>query len=387
MLELKKDEKDIWEYFKFCWKQNSYLKRIPLVDWEKAFQKGKLLFFSWKNKNFFRLNKEFRSYPLGTFFNEKLFVPGYPHIPRVYVLKTGLKRYLKYPFYAEEKIEGYNVRLVKVEDEILAFTRRGYVCPFATDRWEDFLPNLPEFFEENPDFVVCCEVAGPENPFVSEYPPYIKEDVNYFVFDFMEKGTGKFINISKKLKWLEKYNLNSPEINGPFDPERDYKEIKELLARYHLEKREGVVFKPEDKGSRVKYVTPFSNLEDLKVVFPYLGDIDPYFISLRLIRLALNLYEFEEFKEEVYNKLGPNMFEEILKMFNEDKPSQEIFKVRFKKESNYLAMLAHFRLAKVNVEIKRAEWKNGYLHIEFVKIYPKATQFWKSKLEGWGEVD
>ncbi len=387
MLELKKEEKEIWQYFKFCWKKNGYLKRFPLNDWEKAFQKGKLLFFSWKNKNFFRLNKEFKSLPMGTFFNESLFVPGYPHIPRIYVLKTGLKRYLRYPFYVEEKIEGYNVRLIRVGDEILAFTRRGYVCPFATDRWEDFLPDLPRFFDENPDFVVCCEVAGPENPFVSEHPPYIKEDVNYFVFDFMEKGTGRFLSVTEKLEWLKRYSLNSPEINGPFDPEKDYEKIKKILARYHVEKREGVVFKPEVKGSRVKYVTPFSNLEDLRVVFPYLGDVDLHFISLRLIRLALNLYEFEEFKEEVYNNIGRCMFEEVLKNLKKGSASQEVFRVRFKKESNYLAMLAHFRVAKVNVEIKKAEWKDGYMHVEFVKIYPRATQFWKSKLEGWGEVD
>jgi putative ATP-dependent DNA ligase len=384
---LKEEEKEILGYLKYCWEKNVYLRKYPLKDWEDAYYKGKVLFFSWKDKNFFRLNKDFKFYPLGTFFNEKILVLGYPHIPRIYVLKTGLKRYLKYPFYAEEKIEGYNVRLVKVDDEILAFTRRGYVCAFATDRWEDFLPELPKFFEENPDLVVCAEVAGPENPFVSEYPSYIKEDINFFVFDFMKKGEGGFLNVFKKLELLKKYRLNFPEIQGPFDPEKDYQKIKELLKRYHLEKREGIVFKPDYEGNRVKYVTPFSNLEDLRVVFPYLGEIDPHFVSLRLIRLALNLYEFEEFKEEVYSILGKNLFEETLENFKIEKLLQETFRVRFKRESNFLALLAHFRMAKVSIEVKKTEWKNGYFCVEFSKIYPKATQFWKSKLEGWGEID
>lgn len=384
---MRENDKEILEYLKYCWTKNPYLKKYSLKDWEEAYFKGKILFFNWKEKNFFRLNKDFKSFTMGTFFNENFLIPGYPHIPRIYVLKTGLKRYLTYPFYAEEKIEGYNVRLIKVEDEILAFTRRGYVCAFATDRWEDFLPQLPRFFEENPDLVVCAEVAGPENPFVNEYPSYIKEDINFFVFDFMKKGGGEFLNVSEKLKLLKKYKLNFPEIQGPFDPERDYEKIRNLLKRYHFEKREGVVFKPDYQGSRIKYVTPFSNLEDLKVVFPYLGEIDPHFVSLRLIRLALNLYEFEEFKEEVYNILGKNIFEETIEIFKTEKPLQETFKVRFKREKNFLAMLAHFRLAKVSVEIKKTEWKNGYLHVEFTKIYPRATQFWKSKLEGWGEID
>jgi putative ATP-dependent DNA ligase len=387
MLTFTENEKEVREYFQHCWKKNPDLKRYPLEEWEKGLQTGKILFFTWKDKGFFRLNKDFKSFPMGTFFNDQVLVRGYPQIPRVYVLKTGLVRYMTSPFYAEEKVEGYNVRLFKVGDEILGFTRRGFICPFATDRWEDFLPNLPEFFEKHPNLVVCAEVAGPENPFVSEYPAYIKEDVNYFVFDFMKTGGGGFLSQSEKLNLLETYGFNAPEIYGPFDPVKDYENIRELLRRYHQEKREGVVFKSEDGKYRIKYVTPFSNLEDLRVVFPYLGEVDPHFIYLRLIRLALNLYEFEEFKEEVYNKLPVNLFEEVLSFFEKNQVVSETFRVRFKKESSYLAMLAHFRAAKINIEVKQVVKEKGYLKVEFVKLYPKATQFWRSKLEGWGEVD
>ncbi|MCS7279712.1 MAG: RNA ligase [Thermodesulfobacteriaceae bacterium] len=384
---MREGSKEIFEIFESYWKINPYLKIYSLEDWEKAFEKGKVWSFSWGNNLFFRLNKDHHIYPAGTIFINNLLVPGYPHIPRIYFLKTGLSRYLSYPFYAEEKVEGYNVRLIRVEDEILAFTRRGYLCPFATDRWIDFLPTLPQFFEEYPHLTVCCEVAGPENPFVSESPSYIKEDVNFFVFDFMEMGTGKFVPISQKLKLIEKFNLNTPEIKGPFDPIKDYKKIKELILRYHYEKREGIVFKPESEGQRIKYVTPFSNVEDLRVVFPYLGEIDPHFVSLRLIRLVLNLAEFQEVKEEIYQTIGPVLFEEVLSFLKDEKPFQETFRVRFRKESSFLALLAHFRLAKITIEIKKTEWKDGYFWVEFTKIYPKATHFWKSKLEGWGEVD
>jgi putative ATP-dependent DNA ligase len=61
--------------------------------------------------------------------------------------------------------------------------------------------------------------------------------------------------------------------------------------------------------------------------------------------------------------------------------------VRFKREENFHALLAHFRLARVTIEILKKEWQDGYLRVEFKKIYPKATQFWNHKLEGWGEVD
>ncbi len=382
-----KDFKEIKSYLKFCWEKNPYLKRYPWEEWEKAYEKEKIVYSLWKGLFYFRLNKEFKSFPVGTVFNEDFLIRGYPSIPRIYVLKTGLVRYLSYPFYIEEKIEGYNVRLWKIKDKVLAFTRRGYICPFATDRWEDVLDKLPEFLERFPKLVACCEVAGPENPFVSEYPPYVKEDVQYFIFDFLKEGTGELLGEKEKIQLFKDFQFNHPEIHGPFHPERDYQKICQLIRKYHQEGREGIVCKPEKEGTRVKYVTPYSNLADLKVVFPYLGEVDPNFISLRLIRLFFNLYEFEEFKEEVYQKLGEHLFEQALNFLKKEKLSYEIFKVRFKKEENFLALLAHFKQAKVNIEILKKTWERNYLKVEFKKIYPKATQFWSHKLEGWGEVD
>lgn len=382
-----REDREIKELLRHFWKSNSFLEKYPFEEWEKAYDKGKLLFFTWKDHHFFRLNKEFKSFPVGTFFNENLLIRGYPSIPRIYLLKTGLKRYLQYPFYAEEKIEGYNVRLVKVKKDILAFTRRGYVCPFATDRWEDLLPKVSDFLDQFPTYHICCEVAGPENPFVSEWPPQVREDVRFFVFDFAKIGTGDFIPTPDKLKLLKRFDFTHPEIHGPLDPENDYELIRKIIKRYHEEGREGLVFKPESLGTRVKYVTPYSNLNDLKVVFPYLGEVDPNFISLRLIRLALNLLEFEEYKEEIYKTLGSYLFEDALSMLKRGEIFEEIFKVRFRKEENFYSLLAHFKLARVNIEIMEKDWRNGYLMVKFKKIYPRATQFWGHKLEGWGEVD
>ncbi|MFN3504779.1 MAG: RNA ligase [Caldimicrobium sp.] len=382
-----KEHEEIKKILKSFWEKNPHLKRIPYEEWEKAYDKAKLIFTTWKDFAFFRLNKEFKNYPVGTFFNDKLFIKGYPSIPRIYILKTGLKRYLSHPFYAEEKIEGYNVRLVKVENVILAFTRRGYICPFATDRWVDFLPTLPEFFEKFPHYYVCCEVAGPENPFVSEWPPYIKEDINFFVFDIVDWEKGEFLEVSKKIKLLKEFKINHPEILGPFDPEKDYEFIKATIKRYHIEGREGFVFKTEKNDTRIKYVTPYSNLMDLKIVFPFLGEVDPNYISLRLIRLLTSLYEFEEYKEEILRDLGKYLFEDALRLLKSKEICEEIFNVRFKKEENFLALLAHFKLARVNIEVLEKVWKNNYLFVKFKKIYPKATQFWHHKLEGWGEID
>jgi putative ATP-dependent DNA ligase len=148
--------KEAKEFLVECYSENPRLKKYPLSEWESALEKEKLQLSSFRGKYFFRLNKEFKNFQAGTVFGKNFFVPGYPSIPRIFVLKTGIKRYLEYPFYAEEKIEGYNIRLAKVEDEIFTFTRRGFVCPFAYDRYADFLPRLPEFFDRFPKCGRLC---------------------------------------------------------------------------------------------------------------------------------------------------------------------------------------------------------------------------------------
>lgn len=379
--------KEAKEFLSECYSENPRLKKYPFSEWQSALEKEKLQLSSFRGKYFFRLNKEFKSFQAGTVFGKNFFVPGYPSIPRIFLLKTGIKRYLEYPFYAEEKIEGYNIRLAKVEDEILTFTRRGFVCPFAYDRYADFLPRLPEFFDRSPSVVVCAELAGPENPFVSEFPPQVKEDVCFFVFDFYDTEKGVFLVAEEKLKLLKEYAFPHPEIFGPLDPDKDYERLRSLILRYHREGREGLVFKPEGAGRRVKYVTPYSNLADLKVVFPYLGEVDPNFVSLRLIRLLLGIHEFTELKDEVMAEVGRYMFEEALKSLNLDQPSYEVFRLRFRDEANFLALLSHFKQTRVNIEVLEKRWEGSYLRVAIKKIYPKATQFWRSKLEGWGEVD
>jgi len=379
--------KDAKDFLIECYGENSHLKKYPLVDWQSALEKGKLQLSSFRGKYFFRLTKEFKSFQLGTAFGKNFFVPGYPSIPRIFFIETGIKRYLEYPFFAEEKIEGYNIRLAKVEDEIFTFTRRGFVCPFAYDRYSDFLPKLPEFFERFPKMIVCAELAGPENPFVSEYPPQVKEDICFFVFDFYDTEKEKFLPAKEKIKLLEEYNFPHPEIHGPLDPNRDYEHIKNIVLRYNKEGREGLVFKPDGGGRRVKYATPYSNLADLKVVFPYLGEVDPNFVSLRLIRLLIGIHEFPELKAEVLSEVGRFMFEDALKSLKLESPLHEVFRLRFKDEANFLALLFHFKQTRVNVEILEKRWEGSYLRVAIKKVYPKATQFWRSKLEGWGEVD
>jgi len=378
-----------WERLSQIWEANPFLRRLPQETWREALKEGRVLPLSGTSKPLFRIRRDFKGFLEGTVFSKDLLVPGFPHIPRIFRLTTGVPRYFPQKFYAEEKIEGYNVRLFKVEDEILAITRRGFVCPFATDRFPDFLPRLEEFFKRHPGLCVCVEVAGPENPFVSEHPPYIREDVQFFVFDFMRLPSGEPLPPEEKYRLLKSYGFPHPEINGPFRPE-DLSPLKELLRRYEAEGREGVVLKSASGKPYVKYVTPVSNLEDLRVVFPYLGEVPPEYVTYRLVRYLLSQWElFGELDEEVLAEVGRRMLGKLsdwLHRIDRGEPVTEVFQVRFRTEKALQALLAHFRHAQVRIEVRSVKREAGYLKVEFAKIYPRATAFWKHKLEGFSVV-
>ncbi len=381
---------ELWETFREIRAQLPALQTHPEELWREALAQGRISPLEGVSLPLFRIRRDFKGFSEGTVLGPGLMVPGFPHIPRIFRLKTGVPRYFQGPFYAEEKIEGYNVRIFATPKGPLAVTRRGFVCPFATDRWPDFLPRLPEFLQAHPDLCLCVEVAGPENPFVSEWPPYIKEDVRFFVFDLLHLPSGKLLPPEEKYALLRSYAFPQPEIHGPFYPE-DLSGLRELLKRYEAEGREGVVLKPVTQGPRVKYVTPVSNLEDLRVVFPYLGEVPPEYITHRLARYLLGHWElFGDFGEEEYRRLGRSLLEGLasfLSRIDAGEPVTEVFRVRFRSEAAFEALIAHFRHARVRIEVRRKEKRGNYLWVEFVKIYPRATSFWKSKLEGFAVVD
>lgn len=83
-------------------------------------------------------------------------------------IESGVPRHFKGSFFAEEKVDGYNAKVVNVAGRILAFTRSGQVCPFTTDRILDFLPT--PFFEDHPEWIICAEIAGPDNSYIEAHP-------------------------------------------------------------------------------------------------------------------------------------------------------------------------------------------------------------------------
>ena len=328
---------------------------------------------------YLRFSDDFKDIPRGTAIFKDFVIWGYPHIGRIFMLETGLKEQFEAPFWVEEKVDGYNVRIFKYGNEYYALSRGGFICPFTTDRLPDLI-NL-QVLDENPDLVICAEVAGPENPYIEESPPYVKEDVQLFVFDIMKKNSQEFLSHEEKMEIIEKYNLPSVQILGKFtSSDEDILKIKEILKKFNEEGREGVVFKEDSpRNKRAKYITSYANLMDIKVNAKNILQLPPEYYTNRVLRIVL--FMIEEGLENtlnLYEELGKAFIDgliEAVKQFQETHKVYRTFSCKFRKKENAIALLEFLSKTSKHIQIKekKLEKEGDYWRLEFDKIYLNMT--------------
>jgi putative ATP-dependent DNA ligase len=319
-------------------------------------------------------------------------VMGFPHIKRVVQLENGIKRVFKNKsFYVEEKVDGYNVRVVKIENRILALTRGGFVCPFTTERINDFVN--PEFFRDYPTLVLAGEMAGPESPYIVEGPPYVKEDIQFFLFDIQEKGTGKSLPVEERYKLAEEYGIPQVERFGLFDRSR-MDDLYDLIERLSRERREGIVMKTPDMKRIAKYVTPYANINDVKIGSHIFFDLPHGYFMGRIKRLAFYLAE-KHVKGEEFDEYAKALGKALLRPFVESIHEvahggdiEEVFTVRVKNITTAHKMVTHFERLGAKIHIEDIEdLKNGYWKITFKRVYPDATREIRELWNGLAFVD
>jgi putative ATP-dependent DNA ligase len=358
---------------------------------KEALKKSRVRTEVFKDMDYLRFVDDFKDVPRGTAIFKDFVVWGYPHIGRIFQLSSGLSEQFNAPVWVEEKVDGYNARIFFHKDDVYALTRGGYICAFTTDRIKDFI-NM-EFFEENPDLVLCAEVAGPENPYVEESPPYVKEDVRFFVFDIMKKGEQGFLPYREKLKLIEKYNLPHVEIFGRFELSR-VDDIKGILIKLNDEKKEGVVFKEDSqRDKRVKYITSYANINDIRLTSINILGLPADYYTNRLLRLALFIEEERlQADESLYTEVGKAFLEGIFKacqMVRSEGKVYRTFTCRFNKKENALIFLEQIKHASAHIQVnERSLKKEGkYYVLEFEKVFLNMTGLLGHILKGGSVID
>ncbi len=235
---------------------------------------------------------------------ELIIVHGYPSIRRLAFL-SAVEKYMPGKYVVEEKMDGYNVRVVLAGDRLLAITRGGYICPYTTARLSKMYSiKLHGFSREYPGLVLAGEVVGLENPYVPYYYPEAP-GFDYFVFDVLKGDRLQPLELRDEV--VEKYGLRKVRVLGVLGREDSWR-LWEIVDELEKEGREGIVIKdPMHRVPPLKYTTVETNVGDIRHGMRYPFDEGRGYLFPRIVRLIAQGYEMNWSREklgEVALKLG-----------------------------------------------------------------------------------
>ena len=363
----------------------------PPAPFEEALERRKARWEQHGELRYLRLSDDFRGQAKGTVSWNGRLVPGYPHIGRIFRLQQGLAQQFSVTFQTEEKVDGFNIRIFRSGADMVALSRGGYVCPFATDRLTDFVD--PALFETHPDLILCAELAGPDNPYTQGGPSFVDRDVALFVFDIMRFGQAGFLPREEKQAICDRFALPTPLYFGRFEA-ADWQRLLDIVADLDRDGREGIVLKEDAPlGHRTKYVTAWSGVYDIAVRAADTVELPGDFFTGRILRMALYLDEAgREVDADLERDLGRAFLEGLtgsVERFKERGRVSHDFRCRFRRRENAEAFMAHLRaiLGHTHLVQRRLEAQEGYWVLEFEKEVPKLTGLLRQLFRGAAIVD
>lgn len=339
----------------------------------------------------YKLDKKFGEYEEGTLIvktkNGYDLVRGYPKIRRALTLyPTIIKHFKEGNVVIEEKMNGYNVRVVHFGENIYAITRRGYICPYTTEKARNLIPF--EFFKDNPDLMLCCEAVGEESPFVSKSVYGIK-NLDFFVFDIRRRRTNEALSIKIKEKMTEEYSLNLSPILGVVDVKKAHEEVKSIVKELGKQEREGVVIKDEKmKKSPIKYTASQSNCSDLSYAFRFFNEYGKDFMFSRIVREAFQSFEFNESNDELNERckrLGDAILKPMIESIREVSNGKKVVersRLRFDSLEVFELFKKHVKKMGIEAEFSTPIEKNGKFVVYFDRIMMSTTDKIAAHLNG-----
>ncbi len=313
-------------------------------------------------------------------------VRGFPKIRRALTLYPSIRKHFEREVAVEEKMNGYNVRIARMGKNLYAFTRRGYICPYTTERARNLIGM--DFFRDFPDHVLCCEAVGEESPFVPKRI-YGIEGLDFFVFDIRKIGTNEPVSVDRKIQMCEEYGLNHVPLLGIYGTREAHEAVREHIRKLGRDGREGVVLKdPEMKIEPLKYTTSETNAGDLRYAFRYFNDYGKDFMFSRIIREGFQSFEFEESQEEFRERclrLGRAILEPMIESIKEVRSGEWVSeKIRLKFHSIEVMelFLRHLRKMGIDYRVKSVSKENGGVVLHFERIMRSTTDKIRSHLEG-----
>jgi len=291
--------------------------------------KRKILQYVHGKCELFRFDKPVSSVEGGTsvFLEPFEVVRGFPKISRTVMLYPALIKHFSSckKVAVEEKMNGYNVRVALISDEIVAITRGGFICPYTTEKANCLVTR--DFFRDHPDLVLCGEMVGPDSPYVPK-TFYNIGSLGFFVFDVRKKNSGNPLPVNERRRLMDEYGIKSVHLFGEFDVGKAHTAITEIIRSFGDTLREGVVIKdPEMKLPAVKYTSSLSNCQDLRYAFEFYNDFGRDFFFGRVCREAFQSVEWDEDDESARKrcqKLGESILLPMIATIKKKKGGERI---------------------------------------------------------------
>jgi putative ATP-dependent DNA ligase len=307
---------------------------------------------------------------------------GYPHIRRIFTLAKGIAKNVSADeVFAEEKIDGFNVRVALVEGKVCAFSRSGYLDMFATEKARGL--GLEGFFREHPERVLCCEMIG-NTPHTKPAGGY---DVRLYVFD-IDRGDGGYLPCREKYDLLRRFGITGVPALGRFAA-GDSDGLGKLACALNRGRKEGMVLKSADRREVVKYVTPWSDIEDIGRTSGLLFDMPTGFFHQRVLRSAFFINDFGLGRDEYARMLGQAFYGALcaaLRDAAEGRGVSDEFEVTFRDPAVWDDIRRHMG-KEVGVEEIWRRREGAATRLRFRKVYRKSSRTLIALAGGKGVAD
>jgi putative ATP-dependent DNA ligase len=331
-------------------------------------------------KDAFKLDRKIGEFEEGTLVAKTIdgleVVRGYPKIKRALTLYPTIKKHFRGEVVLEEKMNGYNVRIVKFGNNLYAITRGGFICPYTTEKAR-MLMNI-DFFKDHPNLMLCCEAVGEESPFVPK-DVYEVKTIDFYVFDIRDKRTNEPLPIKQKEKLAEEFGFKLAPILAEVHVSKAHEVAMDVVKELGKNGREGIVIKdPKMKRQPIKYTTSQSNCSDLSYAFRYFGEYGKDFMFSRIVREAFQSFEFceseEEFKERCL-RLGESILRsmvESIRLVKEGKKVVDKMRLRFYDLEVFELFKEHVRKMGVYADFSEPK-KDGNSYVVWFYRYMMST--------------
>lgn len=373
------------------------IKRYPVIPEPERFEQGRMAHAVESRREFGiayeRVKSDYRDLARGAIQVNNRVVPAYPSIARIYTLAEGVRTVFRDTFVAEEKVDGYNVRLFSVRGLPIPVTRSGRICPFTLDRLPDLLDltAVQRLFRDRPELVICAEVAGRGNPYMPTDDDRVSDDVALYAFDAVCTDSGRFLPWPERQQLFARYGIPQAPFVGTFHPERPAPLI-EALCRLDEDGAEGVVLKAMTNGVRVKYATPSINLTDMATDAALEMELPGEFFTHRVVRMVIalrELYPHRPLEAEavaVGGLLVQGFADAVDEMAAAGRVSRQ-FTVRLRSHAACDTLLDHLEAGSRSIRVEEVGRRAVGDHIElrFRKVYRKSTDKLHHALHG-GQV-